>query len=65
MAWRIEFDQRAAGELGRLDPQISRRILRFLKDRVQGADDPRAVGEPLKGATLGDYLKYRRRNSYL
>ena len=36
MAWRIEFDRAAERELGKLDPQIAKRILLFLHERVWG-----------------------------
>ena len=59
MAWRIEFDRSAAGDLDRLDPPIARRILAFLHGRVLNLDDPRSIGEALKGSRLGEYWKYR------
>jgi mRNA interferase RelE/StbE len=49
LAWRIEFDPRAADELARLDPQHRRRILRFLRERIAKLEDPRSAGEPLRG----------------
>ncbi len=59
MVWKIEFDPAAARELGKVDPQVARRILSFLKDRVAHLDDPRSVGEALKGSKLGAFWKYR------
>ncbi len=59
MAGRIEFSQAADRELGRLDPQIARRILKVLHERIAPADDPRAIGEPLRGSELGEFWKYR------
>lgn len=59
MAWRIELDPAADRELDRLDPQIARRVLRFLYDRVAHLDDPRSIGDALKGSRLGDLWKYR------
>lgn len=59
MAWRIEFERSAERELDRLGPDAARRILRFLRDRVSPLDDPRAIGEALKGARLGSLRKYR------
>lgn len=59
MAWRIEFDLAAARELGKLDPQAGRRILKFLFERVAPSSDPRRLGEALKGSSLGDFWKYR------
>ena len=31
----------------------------FLRERVAPLDDPRSVGEALKGSKLGDFWKYR------
>lgn len=59
MAWRIELDEAAERDLGKLDPQISRRILKFLHDRLAVLDDPRSIGEALRGSRLGDFWKYR------
>lgn len=59
MAWRIEFDTAAQKELGRLDPQTARRILRFLKERVAPGADPRSLGQALKGERFGEFWKYR------
>ena len=59
MAWRIEFDAHAESELGKLDPQTARRILAFLRDRLAPADDPRRLGQALRGSKLGDFWKYR------
>lgn len=59
MAWRIEFDPAADKELGKLDPQTARRILKFLHERVASLDDPRSIGEALRGSRLGEFWKYR------
>lgn len=59
MAWRIEFDPSAARELARLDPPVARRILRFLHERVAHLDDPRSVGERLKGDRFSEFWKHR------
>ena len=59
MAWRVEFDPAAVRELGKLDPQNARRILTFLHSRVAVLDDPRSLGEALKGSKLGEFWKYR------
>lgn len=58
MAWRIEFDRAAERELGKLDPQIAKRILQSLQ-RISTLEDPRSIGEALKGSRLGDFWKYR------
>jgi len=59
MTWRIEFERSAARELDKLDPEATRRILRFLRDRVAGLDDPRTLARPLKGATDETLWRYR------
>jgi mRNA interferase RelE/StbE len=59
MAWRIELADSAAKQLRKLDPQVARRILTFLRDRVSLLDDPRSIGEALRGKQLGDFWKYR------
>ena len=59
MAWKIEFETIADKELRKIDPQIRRRILRFLFDRVAFLEDPRSVGDALVGAEFGEYWKYR------
>lgn len=42
-----------------LDPQIARRIFRFLRERIALLENPRSIGEALKGTELGDLWKYR------
>ncbi len=59
LAWRIELDGQAKKDLARLDKQVARRIIQFLRERVALLDDPRAIGEALKGSKLGDFWKYR------
>jgi mRNA interferase RelE/StbE len=59
LAWSIEFEKEAEKELKKLDKQISRRIVKFLRTRVAVAENPRALGQALKGSALGDYWKFR------
>lgn len=59
MAWKVELDPAAERELGKLDPQIAHRIMSFLHGRVAVLDDPRSIGEALKGSGLGEFWKYR------
>lgn len=59
LAWRIEFEDAALKEMAKLDKQVARRILVFLRERVAVLDDPRSVGEALKGSRLGEFWKYR------
>ena len=57
MAWKIELDRAAVRELGKLDQQTARRILAFLHSRVAPLDDPRSIGEALKGSKLVKVLE--------
>jgi mRNA interferase RelE/StbE len=59
MAWKIELDRKAIKDLDRLDPQVARRILHFLHERVAPLEDARSLGEALKGSELGEFWKYR------
>jgi len=59
LAWQIEFDQSAKKELAKLDRQVARRLIDFLKNRVLNLRDPRSVGQALRGSTLGEFWKYR------
>jgi mRNA interferase RelE/StbE len=58
MIWRVELERKARHDLDRLDPQIARRILGFLFDRVALLEDPRSIGEALKGSEFGEFWKY-------
>jgi mRNA interferase RelE/StbE len=59
LAWQIEFDESAKKELAKLDRQVARRLIDFLKNRVLNQRDPRSVGQALRGSTLGEFWKYR------
>jgi mRNA interferase RelE/StbE len=59
LAWQIEIDEAAKKELGKLDPQVARRVIQFLSTRLQRVKDPRSMGQALKGSTLGNFWKYR------
>ena len=59
MAWKVEVAPAAEKELDKLDPQHAKRILDFLHNRLAKLEDPRSIGEALKGSRLGDLWKYR------
>ena len=59
MAWRVEFDDGAKRDLEKLDKPMALRITRFLRERVGQLDDPRSIGDALKGSRLGDFWRYR------
>ena len=59
MAWRIELSGLAQRNLKKLDRQVAQRILVFLHGRLARLDDPRSIGQALKGSDLGQFWKYR------
>lgn len=58
LAWRIEFDLDALADLKRLDREIQKRILRYLRERIATAEDPRQFGKPLRKELYGMW-RYR------
>lgn len=58
MVWSLELKPAVDKELDKLDPQIAKRILKFLYERISQLDNPRSIGEALSGP-LGDFWKYR------
>jgi mRNA interferase RelE/StbE len=59
MAWKIEFLPEAEKDLNGIDRPIVHRILRILNNRIRPLENPRKIGEALKGPELGKYRKYR------
>ena len=59
MTWTVEIDPSVERELSKLDPQQAKRILKFLFERVTHLDDPRSIGEALKGSRFSSLWKYR------
>lgn len=59
MVWRIEFDAGALKDLRGLDKAVSRRITRFLRERVAALDDPRSIGVALQGGFALPMWRYR------
>ena len=59
MAYGVELAESADRELGKLDALQRKRILKFLHERVAKLDNPRSIGEALRGSELGEFWKYR------
>jgi len=59
LAWAIEFTPEAVKALARLGSEAERRVVRFLRERVSRLDDPRGIGEPLKGSRFTGLWRYR------
>jgi mRNA interferase RelE/StbE len=52
-AWKLSFLPRARRRLDKLAERDRVRILTFLYERIAVAENPRRVGEPLKGSLEG------------
>lgn len=59
MAWQIELTESAEKQLAKLDRPTAKRIRNFLRERLLVLDDPRSIGEALRGSRLGAFWKYR------
>jgi mRNA interferase RelE/StbE len=58
LAWRIEITNTAKKQLAKLDRQVQREIVRYLRERISTDDDPRRYGAPLRKELAGRW-KYR------
>jgi mRNA interferase RelE/StbE len=59
LVWRIDLSETAEKQLAKLDRPVAQRIRSFLRERVSVLDDPRSIGDALKGSELGEFWKYR------
>lgn len=57
-SWTVEFDDRARRELRLLDPGVQQAILKYLRQRIVGPEDPRHFGNPLR-RNLAGLWRYR------
>jgi len=51
--WQVEISRTAEKQITKLDRAAQSSILRFLRERVQTAEDPRRLGKPLHGDKKG------------
>jgi mRNA interferase RelE/StbE len=51
--WTVNFDERAAKELRKLDRQTQTLILSYLHERIEGPEDPRRFGKALRYEKAG------------
>ncbi len=52
-SWRVEFHPAAVRDLHKLGDDGERRVLRYLRERISGAEDPRRLGQALTGDRKG------------
>lgn len=57
--WTIEYLASVRKDVRKLDPQVRLRVREFMEQRVASLEDPRSIGEALKGSELGELWKYR------
>jgi mRNA interferase RelE/StbE len=56
--WQVEISDTAARQLTKLGKLEAARITAFLRERIAGSENPRAVGKALTGP-LGGLWRYR------
>jgi mRNA interferase RelE/StbE len=59
LAWKIDFIPEVEKALARLGAEAAKRIVKFMRQRVAKLEDPRSIGEPLKGSRFGGLWRYR------
>ena len=55
MAWKVELSATAERELSKLDPQQSKRILKFLQERIAKLDNRAASEKRCKVRVSGNF----------
>ena len=53
LVWQVEFDRAAVRDLRKLGSEAQNHILRYLRERIAGAGDPRRFGHALTGDLKG------------
>lgn len=49
MAWKVEITRTAEKQISKLDRGAQSAILKFLRERLHGTNNPRQWGKPLRG----------------
>ena len=57
--WDIDYLPRVRKDLEKLDRHIQDQLTRFMEERGAVRQDPRSLGEALRGPVLGSFWKYR------
>ena len=53
MHWIINWDERAAAELKKLDRQAQKGIIKYFNARISSTETPQSFGKPLSGNFTG------------
>ena len=59
MAWQIKIEAGARKDIADLDRPVAKRVLSFLRDRLEKLSNPRSIGDTLHGKKFGELWKYR------
>ena len=59
MAWKVEWSKGAERDLENLSSEVEKRVIDFIENRIVSLENPRDIGEALRGGKLGDLWKYR------
>ena len=59
MPWKIEFTPEADKALAHLGKEATKRIVKFMRERVSSLENPRSIGESLKGSRFAGLWRYR------
>ena len=58
MKYKVDYDKKADKQLGKMDKSESSMIYDWIDEHLEGCENPRAYGKPLKGNRKG-YWRYR------
>lgn len=58
LTWQIKFSEAAVKQLKKIDKNMAKRIIDFLRERIATTDNPHSIGKALTGP-LGDFWRYR------
>ena len=58
LVWQVEIAETAQKQLKKMDRQVQSEILRYLRERICTAENPRRYGAPLRKELSGRW-KYR------
>jgi len=59
MKYKLSINERTKKSLEKMDRSIAKSILKWMKENLLDCENPRLLGEPLKGEFKG-YWKYRK-----
>jgi mRNA interferase RelE/StbE len=59
MAWNIELSPEARKDLAKVGVVEAKRVLKFLHERLRLLENPRSIGESMKGSRFAGLWRYR------